>query len=150
MREIRHFVRGAYKAGRQKVIDKHVFDDSDVFLLRDPDNKHDSNAIAVFVEDDNGRDHQIGYLGRELAAELAPLVDAGHQVEVAWQETVDNLEGTGVKLCLRVADSPDERLPTLRSTGSDTKWALIITAVLFAIFGGFAWWIYSSIASLFS
>jgi hypothetical protein len=42
-----------------------------VFLIRDPDNLHDPNAIAVC--DIAGR--QLGVLPRDLAAEYASLVD---------------------------------------------------------------------------
>lgn len=44
-------------------------------LRRDPDNVHDPNAIAV-----HGRGgEQLGWVPRELAAELAPLIDAGER-----------------------------------------------------------------------
>ena len=43
-------------------------------LRRDPDNEHDPNAIAVYPAD--GGD-QVGWVPRELAAELAPALDAG-------------------------------------------------------------------------
>ena len=41
-------------------------------LERDPGNEHDPNAIQVLAGDD-----QIGWVPRELAAELAPQLDAG-------------------------------------------------------------------------
>jgi len=41
-------------------------------LRRDPANEHDPNAIAVLAGDD-----QVGWVPRELAAELAPELDAG-------------------------------------------------------------------------
>jgi hypothetical protein len=44
-----------------------------LILRRDPDNPHDPNAIEVLA---GGR--QIGWVPRELAAELAPEMDAGH------------------------------------------------------------------------
>jgi hypothetical protein len=43
-------------------------------LRRDPDNPHDPNAIQVHPND--GGD-QVGWVPRELAAELAPELDAG-------------------------------------------------------------------------
>jgi hypothetical protein len=43
-------------------------------LRRDPDNPHDPNAIQVHPLD--GGD-QVGWVPRELAAELAPQLDAG-------------------------------------------------------------------------
>jgi hypothetical protein len=49
-------------------------------LRRDPDNPHDPNAIAV--HDAGGR--QVGWVPRELAAELAPELDGGR----AWSAVV--------------------------------------------------------------
>ena len=52
---------------------------SPLALRRDPDNPHDANAIAVFAGDE-----QVGWVARELAAELAPQIDAG----TAWSAVV--------------------------------------------------------------
>jgi HIRAN domain-containing protein len=41
-------------------------------LRRDPGNEHDPNAIQVLAGE-----HQIGWVPRELAAELAPAIDSG-------------------------------------------------------------------------
>jgi hypothetical protein len=43
-------------------------------LRRDPDNEHDPNAIAVHTADAG---EQVGWVPREIAAELAPDLDAG-------------------------------------------------------------------------
>jgi hypothetical protein len=48
-------------------------------LRRDPQNPHDPNAIAVIAGAD-----QVGWVPRELAAELAPRIDAGE----AWSAVV--------------------------------------------------------------
>ena len=45
-------------------------------LRRDPGNEHDPNAIAV----DTANGEQLGWVPRELAAEIAPDLDAG----MAW------------------------------------------------------------------
>lgn len=54
----------------------------ELFLEREPDNEHDENAIAVF----NESWEQIGYLSRSVAAELAPLMDEGYEVECTVTE----------------------------------------------------------------
>jgi SWI/SNF-related matrix-associated actin-dependent regulator of chromatin subfamily A3 len=41
-------------------------------LVRQPQNKYDKNAIGVFWSNT-----QLGHIPRALAAELAPLIDAG-------------------------------------------------------------------------
>jgi hypothetical protein len=43
-------------------------------LRRDPANEHDPNAIAVYPA---GGGEQVGWVPRELAAELSPELDAG-------------------------------------------------------------------------
>ena len=48
-------------------------------LRRDPGNEHDPNAIAVHAGGE-----QVGWVPRELAAELAPLIDDGQ----AWSAVV--------------------------------------------------------------
>lgn len=45
-------------------------------LVREPNNKHDNNAVAIHSEYG-----QIGYLYREEAMEIAPLLDAGSHGE---------------------------------------------------------------------
>lgn len=50
-------------------------------LRRDPDNPHDPSAIAVHAA---GGGEQVGWVPRELAAELAPALDAGD----AWAAVV--------------------------------------------------------------
>ena len=50
------------------------------FLLPEPQNKYDRNAIAVYLIDTRGgvfKTTQVGYLGREEAAELGPAI-SGH------------------------------------------------------------------------
>jgi hypothetical protein len=44
-------------------------------LRRDAENEHDPNAVAV----DSAAGEQIGWVPRELAAELAPRLDAGER-----------------------------------------------------------------------
>ena len=62
-------------------------------LIREPDNPHDKNAIAVFLK--LGRlleIGQVGYIGREDAALLAVLMDSGSKL-VAYAEDVGLYEG---------------------------------------------------------
>lgn len=51
-----------------------IEDGSEVELVRDPHNPYDSNAIKVEVEG-----HHIGFIPKATAADLAPLLDTGHQ-----------------------------------------------------------------------
>jgi hypothetical protein len=49
-------------------------------LIREPDNPHDPNAIAVSL----GGVWHMGYVPSGLAAELAPLIDAGKIFEAEF------------------------------------------------------------------
>jgi len=62
--------------GRQEIIDK-LKPSSPLNLKREPENEHDSNAIRVLTP--AGVD--LGFLNRNLAKQLAPLMDAGGQFE---------------------------------------------------------------------
>ncbi|PKA66139.1 Fanconi-associated nuclease 1 like [Apostasia shenzhenica] len=46
-----------------------------IYVLRDPENARDDNAIKVFCEDQGNR-ALLGYLPRELAKYLSPLIDS--------------------------------------------------------------------------
>lgn len=48
-----------------------------VRIVREPENQHDENAIAVFLPQRIAGGKQLGYLHRETAAILAPKMDEG-------------------------------------------------------------------------
>lgn len=82
-------------------------------LVREESNPHDSNAIRI--EREEGR--QVGYLRREIAKHLAPLIDG----EAAYQATVSQITGgeagqsLGVNLFVRREADPEEYLSWLES-----------------------------------
>ena len=78
-------------------------------LRRDPDNAHDPNAIAV--EPLGGE--QIGWVPRELAAELAPELDAGRPwsaVALREQRSSPRDPRTGVTMLLAPARAIELRV----------------------------------------
>lgn len=71
----------------------------EVEIERTPDNEHDTNAIALSVVGVG----MIGHVPRELAAELAPMLDAGEHwravvVAVVAKEGVPDKPGIEVHL----------------------------------------------------
>lgn len=46
------------------------------YLLREPDNPFDVNAVAVAIDDD----HKIGYITMEHSALIASIMDEGHRI----------------------------------------------------------------------
>lgn len=70
-----------------------------VWLRREPNNAHDTNAIAVV----DRRGQHLGYLGRPVAAELAPYMDAGQNpIGAIVTELASDIAGSaaGVKIGL--------------------------------------------------
>jgi HIRAN domain-containing protein len=77
-------------------------------LRRDPDNPHDPNAIAV----DAGGE-QVGWVPRELAAELAPELDAGRPwsaVVLREQRASPRDPRTGLTMLLAAAPAIELRV----------------------------------------
>jgi hypothetical protein len=65
-------VAGAGRHHAEAIASDAVAPGSPLELRRDPGNEHDPNAIAV-----HAGGSQVGWVPRELAAELAPELDAG-------------------------------------------------------------------------
>lgn len=72
---------------RQEII-SNMTKNAPIILKREPDNKFDTNAIAVY-----SIDGQVGYIGREYAKILAPLIDSGVKL-VATVNEVDRYKDT--------------------------------------------------------
>ena len=65
-------VAGAGRHHAEAIASDAVAPRSPLELRRDPENEHDPNAVAV-----EARGAQVGWVPRELAAELAPELDEG-------------------------------------------------------------------------
>ena len=72
-------------------------------VVREPENEHDKNAIAVYIFQ-----QKLGHLPRGFAAEIAPLMDAGKKVTV-WKSRDARFAGTGVCGCeWELSDGPTD------------------------------------------
>jgi len=72
-------VAGVTFDGRQAVVARLCVGE-EIQLRREPANPFDPNAIRVERLDG----HQIGFLNRHLAAQLAPFFDARNRLVIAW------------------------------------------------------------------
>ncbi|MFC2052833.1 HIRAN domain-containing protein [Chloroflexota bacterium] len=64
-------VVGVTYEGRQSAIERLTYEDN-LYLVREPDNPYDSNAIKV-VREQTGE--QVGYINKILAKDIAPIID---------------------------------------------------------------------------
>ena len=67
-------VMGVAYEHREILIERHLVPSQNVSLVRELGNPYDGNAILICIPQG-----VIGYVPREHAAELAPLLDAGHR-----------------------------------------------------------------------
>jgi len=78
-------------------------------LVREPDNEHDPNAISVWSHD---REARAGYLPAEVAAELAPELDAGESFRCYSMWTMwDGQKRTQLRILLVREDASIELPP---------------------------------------
>lgn len=80
-------VVGMYYEGlfRKPDVINNIIPGKRIVLQREPSNKHDPNAVIVFL-DDNPND-KLGYIKRERAARLAPILDRGSQYKCYVKNT---------------------------------------------------------------
>ena len=57
-----------------------------ITLNREPENAADNNAVQVIAAVKGKGSAVMGYLNRQLAAAIAPLLDKGKQVRAAFEE----------------------------------------------------------------
>jgi len=67
-------VVGVTYEGRQDVINSMNEMLDNLIAKREPENPHDENAIAIYVEKHNGELQSVGYINRGLAAKLSPVI----------------------------------------------------------------------------
>jgi len=141
-------VRGAFRfAARREECERLIVGDA-VTLEREP-NAHDPNAVLVFGE----RDCELGYVPREEARTMAPLLDARADAEAKIHRLWETPDGHVVPILvatLRQGSAPPRALqleprpqePTVadsnisRPTGNENStavWFLAIGALLIAL-----------------
>jgi len=82
-RELITKLAGVTFGNRQKALAKlqqYNSNDISVSLVREADNAYDNNAIAVNVSVKDSTAYNLGYIPKELAIVLAPLIDKGLQL----------------------------------------------------------------------
>lgn len=89
-----------FRSREAKAVTRHLYKGQALKLERDAENAYDPNAIQV-VEPESGE--FIGFIPKELAAELAPLIDNGAATECSVAEIYSEDEGNPLKPKLNVS-----------------------------------------------
>ena len=70
---------------RQKIISKFCKEGMPLELIPEPDNKHDSNAIGIWLALDgffSSNKYHLGYISEEIACRLSDDIQGGKEVDV--------------------------------------------------------------------
>ena len=89
-------VRGAFRFEERRDACERLLEGDSVSLEREPDNPHDANALRVMGNDDC----ELGYVPREEARTIAPLVDAGAEAQAAVHRLWETPEGKVVPILM--------------------------------------------------
>jgi len=83
-------LRGAnFRSAEDKDALKACATGDELYLLRDTNNQYDENAVAIYA--DAEFDFHVGFVAKETAEELAPLLDEGHEFRCyihSWLSTL--------------------------------------------------------------
>ena len=82
-------VSGVTYGNRQKAIEHLTHyqpEQISIRLIREQDNAHDANAVAVIASVEDKGSYNMGYHPKPLAALVAPLLDAGKAIGSTYKE----------------------------------------------------------------
>lgn len=68
-----------------KALTKYSYSQTSLYLEREFNNPYDNNAIRIIAKVANKGSAQIGYLSKEIAAEVAPKLDIGYSSVVVLE-----------------------------------------------------------------
>lgn len=93
---------------RQTVIDERCNEGGDLELVPEANNPHDPNAVAVFVPGGwTNEGEQIGYLSRDVAAEVRKHLEAGGSASASITDVTGGYGDKptlGVNILVRLGD----------------------------------------------
>ena len=107
LRTIRTKTAGVTYGKRQALLDRltrYSSEDITIELQRESGNQYDRNAVQIVAAVKGKGSAVMGYIGRELAAVIAPLLDKGKAVKAAFEEITGGHE-YGLNYGLNVAIS---------------------------------------------
>jgi hypothetical protein len=89
-------IAGAFRSEERRDACERLIVDDIVTFEREPDNIHDANAILIL----GGDECELGYVRREEAGDIAPLLDAGAEADVRVHRLWETPDGNVVPIVL--------------------------------------------------
>jgi hypothetical protein len=116
-------VRGVTFEGRQDIIRKTVRPGMRLNAIREPNNPHGKSAIGLWA----GKS-QIGYIGSDLADEIAPQMDAGKPILVTVTELTGTGPGESIGVNIVIDTKPDGA--AIKPKASPMRMVLIVVGLI--------------------
>jgi hypothetical protein len=129
-----YLIAGACRSEERRDACERLSVGESVTLEREPDNRHDPNAILILSE---GGD-ELGYIPREYARVMAPLLDAGAEPEATVQKLWDRRDGGVVPIVVSVLRGGDGPAPGRGPTKQPPTGGGCLSGCLTLILIGFA------------
>jgi hypothetical protein len=138
-RRFNFLVAGISHDGRADTIRENMVEDQHVFLVRDPANPFDANAIRIFTKRRGSKmEHtgeaivnlqflEIGFVPRDDAADMAPLLDAHYKfVALCTQILREARRGPIPIIAVSLyhpdaATAPPDALPAMQATFTNAR-----------------------------
>lgn len=125
---IKTSVVGVTFEGRQRLI-QTLTSGQPIKLIREPENKHDSNAIKVLIDDNK----HIGYINKSLAKKISPIIDDELSREIVGEivsiYSVKNKPSVlGVKIRFKLKDIQNDSDNSINRKTKNNENELILTS----------------------
>lgn len=103
---------------RQEIIQRYVHSGTRLTPRLEPDNPADPDAVALWLENDEGQFH-LGYLSHERAATVGAMLRAGQMLDVSVSKVTGGVKGKptrGVNIVIRdvAVSEPEKKGPKIR------------------------------------
>lgn len=84
-------------------------------LVREPNNPYDKNAILIMAHTQDNKRMPLGYVPRELAETLAPIIDAGRYIYINKVQIVGGGRGYNYGVTINIGWYTESRTTPARN-----------------------------------
>jgi hypothetical protein len=118
-------IAGAFRSEERRDACERLIVDDIVTFEREPDNAHDANAILIL----GGDDCELGYVRRDEARDIAPLLDAGAEADVRVHRLWETPDGNVVPFVL-VKVRQGDAAPSIVKPQSEHESAVTVQSIV--------------------
>ncbi len=87
---LKHQIIDGVDQDKTRLAIKNYFESFEISILPEPNNNYDPNAVSVIFKGNDGVNRQIGYIKREFAAILSPLMQKGNHFKTKLFRLTDS------------------------------------------------------------